>query len=102
MTTHSHRDRAAPIFQNRTIAVVGDGDLVMEEAKYLTKYWSRIFIVHQMDTFRASKIMRPLSNPKIDVPWNSQVLEAYGENEGGLFFAIEHDPATKFLGDSWS
>ncbi|KAK8926358.1 Thioredoxin reductase NTRB [Platanthera zijinensis] len=114
-------DGAAPIFRNRPIAVVGGGDSAMEEANFLTKYGSRVFIVHRRDTFRASKIMqaRALSNPKIDVLWNSEVHEAYGENEGGplggvklknlatgeiknlalsgLFFAIGHDPATKFL-----
>ncbi|KAK8939827.1 Thioredoxin reductase 1 [Platanthera guangdongensis] len=82
--------------------------------------------MYQRDMFRVSKIMqvRDLSNPKIDVLWNSQVLEACGENEGGslggvqlknlvteeikkralsgLFFAIGHDPATKFLGGGWS
>ncbi|RWV88016.1 hypothetical protein BHE74_00041584 [Ensete ventricosum] len=114
-------DGAAPIFRNHPIAVVGGGDSAMEEANFLTKYGSRVYIVHRRDTFRASKIMqaRTLENPKIEVLWNSEVVEAFGEADGplagvkvrnvvtgevsdltvsGLFFAIGHEPATKFLG----
>ncbi|KAL5988478.1 hypothetical protein ACLOJK_036243 [Asimina triloba] len=114
-------DGAAPIFRNKPLAVIGGGDSAMEEANFLTKYGSKVFIIHRRDAFRASKIMqsRALSNPKIEVVWNSQVVEAYGDGEGGplggvklknvvsgevsdlklsgLFFAIGHEPATKFL-----
>ncbi|KAK6237192.1 hypothetical protein QUC31_002661 [Theobroma cacao] len=93
----------------------------MEESTYLTKYASKVYIIHRRDTFRASKIMqsRAVSNPKIEVLWNSVVVEAYGDGErgvlgglkvknlltgevsdlkvSGLFFAIGHEPATKFL-----
>ncbi|GAV85417.1 Pyr_redox_2 domain-containing protein [Cephalotus follicularis] len=113
-------DGAAPIFREKPLAVIGGGDSAMEEANYLTKYGSKVYIIHRRDSFRASKIMqqRALSNPKIDVVWNSVVEEAYGGERGalgglkvknlvsgevsdlkvsGLFFAIGHEPATKFL-----
>ncbi|KAJ0265372.1 Thioredoxin reductase 1 [Hirschfeldia incana] len=116
------RDGAAPIFRNKPLAVIGGGDSAMEEANFLTKYGSKVYIIHRRDAFRASKIMqkRALSNPKIEVIWNASVVEAYGDEEGrgvlgglkvknvvtggvsdlkvsGLFFAIGHEPATKFL-----
>lgn len=115
-------DGAAPIFRNKPLAVIGGGDSAMEEANFLTKFGSKVFIIHRRDVFRASKIMqnRALSNPKIEVVWNSVVMEAYGDGEkgplgglkvknvvngetsdlkvSGLFFAIGHEPATKFLG----
>ncbi|KAF2613656.1 hypothetical protein F2Q70_00013036 [Brassica cretica] len=114
-------DGAAPIFRDKPLVVIGGGDSAMEEANFLTKYGSKVYIIHRRDAFRASKIMqqRTLANPKIDVIWNSTVVEAYGEGEGGvlgglkvknvvtgevldlkvsgLFFAIGHEPATKFL-----
>lgn len=114
-------DGAAPLFRNKPLAVIGGGDSAMEEANFLTKYGSKVYIIHRRDTFRASKIMqqRALSNPKIEVIWNSAVKEAYGDADGrvlgglkvhdlvtgkvsdlkvsGLFFAIGHEPATKFL-----
>lgn len=116
-------DGAAPIFRNKPLAVIGGGDSAMEEATFLTKYGSTVYIIHRRDTFRASKIMqqRALTNPKIQVLWNSAVVEAYGDQTqnnrvlgglkvknfvsgevsdlkvSGLFFAIGHEPATKFL-----
>lgn len=111
-------DGAAPIFRNKPLAVIGGGDSAMEEATFLTKYGSKVYIIHRRDEFRASKIMqnRALTNPKIEVLWNSTVVEAYGERTlgglklknlvtgqvsdlqvNGLFFAIGHEPATKFL-----
>nr|XP_043607160.1 thioredoxin reductase NTRB-like [Erigeron canadensis] len=114
-------DGAAPIFRNKPLAVIGGGDSAMEEANFLTKYGSKVYIIHRRNEFRASKIMqqRAMNNPKIEVIWNSAVVEAYGA-EGksvlgglkvknvvsgevsdlpvnGLFFAIGHEPATKFL-----
>ncbi|KAG6794169.1 hypothetical protein NC652_004544 [Populus alba x Populus x berolinensis] len=111
-------DGAAPIFREKPLAVIGGGDSAMEEANFLTKYGSKVYIIHRRDAFRASKIMqsRALSNPKIEVIWNSVVEEAYGERVvgglkvknvvtgevsdlkvNGLFFAIGHEPATRFL-----
>lgn len=114
-------DGAAPIFRNKPIAVIGGGDSAMEEATFLTKYGSHVYIIHRRDAFRASKVMqkRALEHPKITVLWDSAVEEAYGNERGllggvkvrnlktgdisdlplaGLFFAIGHEPATKFLG----
>ncbi|OVA00695.1 Pyridine nucleotide-disulfide oxidoreductase [Macleaya cordata] len=115
-------DGAAPIFRNKPLAVIGGGDSAMEEANFLTKYGSKVYIIHRRDVFRASKIMqnRALTNPKIEVIWNSAVEEAQGDgvkgvlgglkvknlvngevsdlSVSGLFFAIGHEPATKFLG----
>jgi len=111
-------DGAAPIFRKKALAVIGGGDSAMEEANFLTKYGTKVYIIHRRDTFRASKIMqsRALSNPKIEVIWNSAVEEAYGERVlgglkvknvvtgevsdlkvNGLFFAIGHEPATRFM-----
>lgn len=113
-------DGAAPMFRNKPIAVIGGGDSAMEEAHFLTKYGSKVYIIHRRDELRASKIMqkRAMDNPKIEFLWSSVVEEAYGNEKGmlggvkvknlktgevsdvplsGLFFAIGHEPATKFL-----
>uniref|UniRef100_A0A2N9H1C7 Uncharacterized protein n=1 Tax=Fagus sylvatica TaxID=28930 RepID=A0A2N9H1C7_FAGSY len=72
-------DGAAPIFRNKPLAVTGGGDSAMEEATFLTKYATMVYIIHRRDTFKASKIMqqRALTNPKIQVLWNSVVVGAY-------------------------
>ena len=113
-------DGAAPMFRNKPIAVIGGGDSAMEEATFLTKYGSKVYIIHRRDELRASKIMqkRALDHPKIEFLWSSAVDSAYGDDKGklaglkvkslktgevtdvpvaGLFFAIGHEPATKFL-----
>lgn len=113
-------DGAAPIFRNKPIAVIGGGDSAMEEALFLTKYASCVYIIHRRDQFRASKVMqdRALSHPKIKVLWNSVVTSAQGDKilreitvknvatseetnvqVGGLFFAIGHEPASEFVKD---
>ena len=111
-------DGAAPIFRNRPLFVVGGGDTAIEEALFLTKFGSRVTIVHRRDQLRASKIMqeRALKHPKIEVLWDSVVVAVNGNNivqnvvveniktqeqksyeAGGLFFAIGHTPNTAFL-----
>jgi thioredoxin reductase (NADPH) len=113
-------DGALPAFRNQRLAVVGGGDTAMEEANYLTKFSGEVVIIHRRDAFRASRIMaeRTLSNPKIRVEWNSQVVEVLGDDfitgirlkdtvtgeereleVGGLFVAIGHTPNTAFLKD---
>ena len=102
-------------FKEREIAVVGGGDSAMEEALFLTKFASKVTIVHRRDEFRASKIMatRALEHPKIEVLWNSVVDEILGDDSvtgvrvrdvesgatadlavQGVFMAIGHDPNT--------
>jgi thioredoxin reductase (NADPH) len=102
-------------FREKHIVVVGGGDSAMEEALFLTRFGSKVTIVHRKSSFRASKIMadRALAHAKIEVIWNSEVVEVLGENgtealalrnlETGasstiaadaLFVAIGHDPNT--------
>ncbi len=111
-------DGALPIFRNKVLVVMGGGDSAMEEATHLTKYASKVLLVHRRDAFRASKAMqeRVLQNPKIEVVWDSTVQQVSGGNflekavivnvksgaqreeaVAGLFFAIGHQPNTAFL-----
>jgi thioredoxin reductase (NADPH) len=112
-------DGALPAFRNQHLVVVGGGDTAMEEAHHLTKFASKVTIVHRRDDFRASKIMqdRVRKSHKVDVAWNSVVTDVYGDQSitgvqledvrtgkkrdlpcRGLFIAIVHEPNTKFLG----
>lgn len=105
-------------FRDRDIAIVGGGDSSMEEAIFLTKFASKVTIVHRREEFRASKIMaqRALNHPKIDVLWNTTVEEVLGDDlvnglrvknvktgevsvlpVEGFFLAIGHDPNTKIF-----
>jgi len=105
-------------FRDRDIAIVGGGDSSMEEAIFLTKFASKVTIVHRRDEFRASKIMaqRALDHPKIEVLWNTTVEEVLGDDlvtglrvknvetgetsvlpGEGFFLAIGHDPNTKIF-----
>lgn len=111
-------DGAAPIFKNQPLFVIGGGDSAVEEAVFLTKYGSRVYIVHRRDELRASKIMaeRAMKHPKIEILWNSVIEKISGDRivrkilmknlatgkteeraAGGVFFAIGHQPNTGFL-----
>lgn len=114
-------DGALPRFRNKPLVVVGGGDSAMEEANYLTKFASKVYIIHRRDKFRASKIMadRALANHKIEPKWNSTIDEVLGNDKegvtgvrirstedqnkteeltsGGYFAAIGHTPNTDFL-----
>lgn len=111
-------DGAMPIFRNKPLYVIGGGDSAVEEGTFLTKFASKVYIVHRRDKLRASKIMqeRALNHPKVEILWDSVVTVVEGDNvvrsvtvenlktgktekreAGGLFFAIGHQPNTAFL-----
>ena len=78
-------------FKGEVLAVVGGGDAAVEEADYLTRYASKVYIVHRRDEFRASKIVqgRALANPKIEVIWNKTVPEIVGTEKGVQHLVLE-------------
>jgi thioredoxin reductase (NADPH) len=105
-------------FRDQTIAVVGGGDSAVEEATFLTKFASKVVLIHRRDSLRASKIMadRALNNPKIEMLWNTEVVDILGEDKvsglslkntvtgelsqrdfTGLFVAIGHIPRSELL-----
>ena len=111
----------APFYKDVPIVVVGGGDSAMEEASHLSKFGSKIYLIHRRDEFRASKIMqkRVMENPKIEVVWDSVPIEVLGDERGvhgaivknvktgetreieaeGFFLAIGHTPNTKIFVD---
>ena len=105
-------------FRDQTIAVVGGGDSAVEEATFLTKFASKVVLIHRRDSLRASKIMadRALDNPKIEMLWNTEVVDILGADKvsglalkntvtgelserdfTGLFVAIGHIPRSELL-----
>src|SRR5881275_220727 len=82
-------------FKGERLAVVGGGDAAVEEADYLTRYASKVHLVHRRDEFRASKILqqRAFANPKIEMVWNKRVLEIKGTERGTDHLVLE-DTAT--------
>jgi len=112
-------DGALPMFRGKPLFVVGGGDSAMEEATFLTKFASKVYLVHRRDELRASQIMqqRARENPKIEMLLSHRVLKVEGGKgvetvrvrdlksdqeralpAAGLFFAIGHVPNTAFLG----
>jgi len=105
-------------FRNQEIAVVGGGDSAMEEANFLTKFASKVYLIHRRDSLRASKIMaeRAQANPKIEFIFNTEVIDVLGDDKvvglslrntvtgetsqkdvTGLFVAIGHLPRSELL-----
>jgi thioredoxin reductase (NADPH) len=78
-------------FKGEVLAVVGGGDAAVEEADYLTRYASKVYIVHRRAEFRASKILqsRVFENPKIEVIWNKKVIEIVGNAKGADHLVLE-------------
>ncbi len=111
-------DGALPMFRDKELAVVGGGDSAVEEATYLSKFASKVYMIHRRDKLRASKIMqdRAINNKKIEILWNKVPVDVLGQDKitgvklkdtqsgeeselplSGLFMAIGHTPITGFL-----
>ncbi len=113
-------DGALPVFRDKPLVVVGGGDSACEEAMYLTRFGSKVYLIHRRDTLRASKIMaaRTLTHPKIEPIWDTVVNEIYDVKQdkvtgvrlqnlktgkervldcAGVFIAIGHVPNTQLF-----
>ena len=111
-------DGALPMFRNQPLMVIGGGDTAVEEATYLAKFGSIVYLVHRRDQLRASKIMqeRALKHPKLEILWDTVLEDALGEDYltgaslkniktgqvrqvevAGLFYAIGHTPNTSIF-----
>lgn len=111
-------DGALPMFRNQPLMVIGGGDTAVEEATYLAKFGSVVYLVHRRDQLRASKIMqeRALKHPKLEILWDTVLEDAIGEDYltgarlknvktqevreidvTGLFYAIGHTPNTSIF-----
>jgi thioredoxin reductase (NADPH) len=88
-------------FRGKPIAVVGGGDSAMEEAIYLTRFASKVTVVHRRDTLRASKIMqdKAFANPKIEFIWDSEIAEVQGSPKGEVSGVIVRNLKTGHLSD---
>jgi thioredoxin reductase (NADPH) len=105
-------------FREKVLAVVGGGDSAMEEANFLTRFATKVYVIHRRDSLRASKIMvdRAKENPKIEFIWNTEVIDVLGADKvealklrnlvtneesekafDGLFVAIGHLPRSELL-----
>jgi thioredoxin reductase (NADPH) len=107
-------------YRDKVVHVVGGGDTAMEDATFISKFASKVYIVHRRDSLKASKPMqdRAFKNPKIEFVWDTEITEILSDESGvngvvahnlktgkketrktdGLFYAIGHTPNTKFLG----
>ncbi len=115
-------DGALPMYRGKELMVVGGGDTAAEEALFLTRFASKVYVVHRRDQLRASKIMqkRLLEHPKVEVLWNKVIREIHDPAEkrvtavtledtrtgeksrmpaGGVFVAIGHQPNSEILGN---